>query len=184
MGIALLLAMIYFDRMKKTSQSRAFTLIELLVVIAIIAVLTGIIMVDLNSSRAKARDAQRVSGIGQIQLALEFYYDRCKSYPTTLDTGTATNCMTSTGTVTLGTYIAQIPQPSSAGTGVSAYDYAVNSSKTDYVLHTALEYPISAYADSLGTFPTDASWTAPSWASACNGSNTATSKDYCAGPKI
>ena len=65
----------------KTSFSTGFTLIEILVVIAIIGILTAIIMPSLSTARAKGRDAQRVSDIKQIQLALELYYDACGNYP-------------------------------------------------------------------------------------------------------
>ena len=71
--------------MRKIFKSQGFTLIELLVVIAIIGLLAAIVMVSLNSARAKARDAQRKSDITNFSLALEMYYDAqtTPSYPTT-----------------------------------------------------------------------------------------------------
>jgi type II secretion system protein G len=62
-------------------SSRGFTLIELLVVIAIIGILASVILASLNSARAKARDARRVSDLHQLQIALEEYYDQYGSYP-------------------------------------------------------------------------------------------------------
>jgi len=59
---------------------KGFTLIELLVVIAIIGLLASIVLVSLNSARAKARDAKRVSELRQIQAALEMYYSGINSY--------------------------------------------------------------------------------------------------------
>lgn len=79
-------------RMNRTSITlplrEGFTLIELLVVISIIGLLSSVVLVSVNSARAKARDAKRLSDLKQYQLALEFYYDRYSKYPDThSDTG-------------------------------------------------------------------------------------------------
>lgn len=60
---------------------KGFTLIELLVVVAIIGLLSSVVLSSLNSARAKARDAQRLSDIRQIQTALELYYNDNGKYP-------------------------------------------------------------------------------------------------------
>ena len=60
--------------MKKTYE-KAFTLIELLVVIAIIGILATVVLVNLSSTRGRARDARRKSDLSNIRLALEMYYD-------------------------------------------------------------------------------------------------------------
>lgn len=62
-------------------RNRGFTLIELLVVIAIIGILTGIILVGLDSSRKMGRDTKRVADVNNIALALELYYNKNRSYP-------------------------------------------------------------------------------------------------------
>jgi type II secretion system protein G len=59
-----------------------FTLIELLVVIAVIGLLASVVLVALNSSRAKARDARRRADLKQVATALEFYYNDNNRYPT------------------------------------------------------------------------------------------------------
>jgi prepilin-type N-terminal cleavage/methylation domain-containing protein len=61
--------------------NKAFTLIELLVVIAIIGLLSSVVLVAMNSSRAKARDARRQADVRQFQTALQLYYDTNNSYP-------------------------------------------------------------------------------------------------------
>ncbi|MBI4175020.1 prepilin-type N-terminal cleavage/methylation domain-containing protein [Candidatus Berkelbacteria bacterium] len=52
-------------------MSEGFTLIELLVVIAIIGILAGLVSVNLNSGRARARDGERRNDLKSIQTALE-----------------------------------------------------------------------------------------------------------------
>jgi prepilin-type N-terminal cleavage/methylation domain-containing protein len=63
-------------------KPRAFTLIELLVVIAIIGLLSTVVLSSLDASRAKARDASRLSAIHQVQNALQLYFaDNGGAYP-------------------------------------------------------------------------------------------------------
>ena len=145
---------------KASSAARGFTLVELLVVIAIIAILSGIILTDLTSSKAKARDGQRISDLGQIQVALELYFNRCHQYPApdTVGGGSVinssvlqiSNACLADSTITLGSYISVIPR-SPAGGSVAAgyYDYYVNDNNTDYILHATLESPNGAQQNSL-----------------------------------
>ena len=66
----------------KTTQ-KGFTLIELLVVIAIIGLLASVVLLSLNSARAKSRDAKRMSDVRQLASALELYFNDNNAYPTT-----------------------------------------------------------------------------------------------------
>ncbi len=52
-------------------NEKGFTLIELLVVVAIIGILATLGIVSLNSARAKARDAKRLSDAKQFATALQ-----------------------------------------------------------------------------------------------------------------
>ena len=58
---------------KQSTYAYGFTLIELLVVIAVIGLLASVIVASLGSARGKARDAERMSDMRQIQIALEFF---------------------------------------------------------------------------------------------------------------
>lgn len=73
-------------------KNRGFTLIELLVVIAIVGLLASIVMVSLNSARAKARDTKRKADLRQIRLALEMYYDSNGKYPVAGTCAYGSNC--------------------------------------------------------------------------------------------
>jgi type II secretion system protein G len=169
-------------------MKRGFTLIELLVVIAIIGILTAIILPSLAGSKAKARDAQRISDISQLQGALELYFDRCGHYPAphnnTIDSTVLTQSDSGCPSgVTFQTYISQVPTPP-AGASQSAYDYAVMSGSggpVNYVLHAHLESSNAAGAKSLnGMPPTPSGYSWSTTFSSCTNSNSSGSVDYCA----
>lgn len=61
---------------------KGFTLIELLIVIAIIGILTAMILPNLASARARARDSRRKQDLNNIQQALRLYYNDNQSFPT------------------------------------------------------------------------------------------------------
>jgi len=69
-------------------SKKGFTLIELLVVISIIGLLASVVLASLNTARSKARDAQRLGDLHQLQNALLLYYDKNGQYP---DTAAACN---------------------------------------------------------------------------------------------
>lgn len=58
-----------------------FTLIELLVVMAVISLLTAIVTISVNASRAKSRDARRIADFAQIELALAMFRAQVGKYP-------------------------------------------------------------------------------------------------------
>ncbi len=139
--------------MKKTLLQRGFTLIELLVVIAIIALLTAIVTSNFASSKAKSRDAKRVSDIAQLQLSLALYFDKCNVYPPgpTLVEGSVNPLCPG---VTFGDYISVVPRESAA----SPYTYKTPAPSpcsgescraTDYVLRARLESMSSALSDDV-----------------------------------
>ena len=142
--------------MKKQNSSRGFTLVELLIVISIIAILTGIIITGLTASKSKSRDAQRISDLNQIQLALEQYFDRCGQYPT--DIYANQNCSAGVSFINFITNV-----PADPSTHVN-YEYYTNASvntgiATDYMLRTVLENENQVQVNSF----TEASRVATDW---------------------
>jgi len=131
---------INYFKTKKVGFKGGFTLIELLVVIAIIGILTAIVTANFAQSKAKARDAKRVSDLAQIQLTLELAFDKCNVYPpdiNSVDTAIYTgNCRDSlSNDYQLSYFISKIPTE----TNGSSYAYNLLSSSADYILGAQLE---------------------------------------------
>lgn len=75
--------------------SKGFTLIELLVVIAIIGILASVVLASLSTSRASARDANRLTEAKQLQTALEIYRNNNNNqYPCANSLANNTGCTT------------------------------------------------------------------------------------------
>lgn len=66
-------------------SKEGFTLIELLVVMAVLATLVTILLVAINPFKliSDARDQKKRSDLNQVRVALQNYYNDCKTYPAT-----------------------------------------------------------------------------------------------------
>jgi len=122
-------------------KTKGFTLIELLVVIAIIGLLATIVLVSLNTARAKARDSRRLSDFHQVALALELYYDNNNNAYPAIASGNCTPANWKTTMTTAlqgGGYMTLVPIDPSDG-ATYFYAYSSNATGTDYVLRARLE---------------------------------------------
>ncbi|OGE76499.1 MAG: hypothetical protein A3K05_03170 [Candidatus Doudnabacteria bacterium RIFCSPHIGHO2_01_48_18] len=72
---------------KSAKTGAGFTLIELLVVISIIGLLASVVLISLNSARAKARDARKIADFKQINNALDLFYDKNNRMPNNYNPG-------------------------------------------------------------------------------------------------
>lgn len=68
-------------------RQRGFTLIELLVVISIIGILSALLLPNLTSAQARARDGRRKSDLKSIATGLELFYNDNNYYPAPATTG-------------------------------------------------------------------------------------------------
>ena len=130
------------------NNKKGFTLIELLVVIAIIGLLSTLSILALNSARARARDAKRISDVKQIQTALEMYYNDAGDYPASADPGAS---------VSYGgnTYLRVIPTPPTPVDGGAcpatqpAYTYAKTGSGQGGTSSYTIQYCLGATVNTI-----------------------------------
>ena len=141
-----------FSNKGRPCQNRAFSLIELMIVVAIIGILTTVVVANFSSAKAKSRDGKRVSDLGNIQVALAYYFDRCREYPASETAGKAdfnlgTSCPNiSPQQVTLGDYLGTVPKDPGTST---YYEYVRNTAKNAFLLRTTLEQNSSIQSDSF-----------------------------------
>ncbi len=131
-------------------NKKGFTLIELLVVVAIMGLLAALAVIALNTARARARDARRVSDIKQIQTALELFYMDLYKYPADpTDNLIEDECLDEDGFTESAdcdaggtTYMGSIPENPQPRTDGSCADTVYTYNATDVGSGTDLSYYI------------------------------------------
>ena len=158
----------------KTNKSLGFTLVELLVVIAIIGVLASVVLVSLNSARAKARDARKQADFKNISAALYMFYDQFGRMP-----GNYNPCCgacedsyynQSMQELVSAGFLTAIPKNPGGGSSYCYYNYGAGNS-IGALLVTGLEAAPNTTTGIPPSFPPSAVW--QNWCDQSNG------KSYC-----
>jgi prepilin-type N-terminal cleavage/methylation domain-containing protein len=139
-----------FTTMRQRRQ-KGFTLVELLVVISIIGVLATLVLLQLGTARARARDTKRIADVNQVRTAVELYYeDNSGAYPSAISDAN------------LGKYLSGSRVPKDPLTAVAySYSYHTGSSgKIDgYHIWTQLEQSAAALASDADINSSGSGWT-------------------------
>lgn len=120
------------------NYQRAFTLIELLVVVAIIGILAALVLANLSTSRARARDAERKNDLRQIANALSLRYSDYQNYPIYPQGVTISDMKDVFSPPDRSAYIRNLPSDPKFS-GSQNYRYVSNEDGTEYILWAQLE---------------------------------------------
>jgi len=100
-------------------MKKAFTLIELLIVIAIIAILAGVVFVNLNNARKRARDVEIKNNLSEFSKALEVIKVDKEltnvAWSNITNSGTGMNSITTWKDVDNTTLVAKLPSHPTSG---------------------------------------------------------------------
>lgn len=123
-------------REREKEKMKGFSIVELLVVMSVIVLLGSLILVQVTSSRAKARDAERESEIKTLQNAMAIYIVNNKLYP--VYSGPLTGADAASTALINDGALQQVPlDPSNSGNFRYIYDSSDGSTYTiTYYLET------------------------------------------------
>lgn len=116
-------------------KNRGFTLIELLVAMAIIGILATVGLGAFFTSQLKSRDARRKQDLGQIQKALEMYFNDEGSYPPEGEFSFRVRWQDASGEEL---YMREVPDDPKWQSGAT-YDYEVAADLSWYKLYARIE---------------------------------------------
>jgi prepilin-type N-terminal cleavage/methylation domain-containing protein len=138
-------------------RQNGFTLIEILIVVAIIGILTGLVTVNLQSARERARDIQRKSDLKNIQNGLEMYKNdqRYPRYPADADWKDSENGIADY----MKGGVPEDPTHKSNPTGWSDYAFTLGATNLQYTLVACLENSGDQDKDAANTCTTGYSYT-------------------------
>lgn len=106
-------------------RSNGFTIVELLVVVMIISMLALLVIVNLDKSKEKSRDAQRKQDLSLISSALDTYYADNKAYPIVSSFTDISTCLDDLAT---DNYINSLPTDPLSG----SYKYRSDTTGSQY----------------------------------------------------
>lgn len=113
-------------------SKKGFTLIEILVVMVILGIITTLAFGNYRVSQMKSRDAKRKADLGQIQRALEMYYNDKNVYPDRLDLSDGNNGLMDDPRGTI--YMKELPVDPTGNP-----EYCYTSSGAYYKIYAKLE---------------------------------------------
>jgi len=143
---------------------KGFTLIELLIVSTIILILASVVLVNMTSARAKARDSARASNLKELQTAIDLYFENNYHYPEKTAAGDSyislcneagmATVMPSLG-VSLQSYLPSMPQEKLAEHTGYAYCPDLASGSQEYAIGADMENTGAYPSQFTGTFFTN-----------------------------
>lgn len=160
-------------------KEKGFTLIELLVVVLVISALSGVVISMINSGgfRDKAKDAQRIADLKQIQTALELYFADNRAYP--VGGWLRVTGSDAVSNILSPTYINVVPSDPDGGTGDNPCTVLENR-RYNYLSADGSSYMLTSIM-AIASSNDDAQCSdLNGWGSNCGGAVFATS-DYCYG---
>lgn len=116
-------------------KNRGFTLIELLVAMAIIGILATVGLGSFFTSQLKGRDARRKQDLGQIQRAMEMYFNDKGVYPPTGDIVFGARWQDASGEL----YMKEVPRDPKWKSGITYYYKPETPDGLWYNLYAILE---------------------------------------------